>query len=94
MKYVLLKLEDGQAEKFLAKHSGKALGVWEVAAKCGCGQEWQKARDSWVHDAHLGRIVCTYCGGAVNTVTTLAERLQMAFLGKNLISRYRGRRNK
>lgn len=90
MKYVLLKLDDDKAEKFLEKYANKfCLGVWEVAVKCHCSKAQQASKENWEWDYELLRPVCITCGGVHTTVTTLAERLQMAFQGRNLISRYR-----
>lgn len=95
MKYVLLKLENGRAEKFLAKYADKiVLGVWEVLPQCTCGLAWQNDRENWKYDESVGRHRCIYCGGGPNTVTTLAERLRIAFLTNNQVLRYRKRRKK
>lgn len=93
MKYILLKLDDDKADKFLAKYADKfTLGVWEVSSKCHCSKTQQAKADNWEWDYDLARPACVECGGVHQTVTTLAERLQMAFQGRNLISRYRTRK--
>ena len=89
MKYVLVKLTEEGAQKFVTKAGSKVLGVWDVPSPCDCPKLVQQRADSWEFNQHTGRMECIDCGGTHKTVTTLAERLRMAFQGRNIVKKYR-----
>lgn len=90
MRYVLLKLDDDATEKFVKKAGSRALGVWDIPSiYCTCNRQKQGRADNWFYEAKLGRRLCVDCMGPHKPVTTLGERLRMAFFGRNRIKDFR-----
>lgn len=88
--YVLLKLDEGAAKKFVPKAGKKVLGVWEAFSEyCACSERKQRLADAWFTDELSGRRLCASCELPAKPVTTLKTRLQMVFIGRNIIGRFR-----
>lgn len=90
MKFVLLKLSDEATEKFVKKAGTKVVGVWDKPEKyCDCPKTTQLRRGNWLTDDDTGRLFCNTCGNDHKPVTSLATRLRIAFIGRNMLRLYR-----
>lgn len=88
--YVLLKLDDEAAKKFVPKAGKKVIGVWEAFSQyCKCPEARQRLADNWFHDEESDRRLCASCELPAKPITTLRERLQIAFLSRNRIKLFR-----
>lgn len=88
MRYVLLKLTDEGAEKFIPKAGKKVLGVWEVPTGfCTCDDMYQTVREDWTW-SDSGHPQCKECGGLYKPLLSLGARLRTA-LGRNIVRLYR-----
>lgn len=88
MKYVLLKMNDEAAAKFVKKAGNKALGMWEVPTNfCTCDDMYETVASDWGINSD-GHAECKQCGGLYKPLLSLGQRLKNA-LGRNLIKLYR-----
>lgn len=91
-KFVLLKMDDEAAEKFVKKAGKRAVGVWEIPKKdevCGCAERQRLQAKNWAKDEETGWWICKKCGGVSRPFLSVGIRLRAA-LGKNVLRKYRG----
>lgn len=88
MRYVLLKLTDEAAAKFVVKAGKKVLGVWELPEYCSC-KTLRLLGIDWEYNPETGFYECTKCGGAHRPYLKLSVRIRAAFPGRNRLREYR-----
>lgn len=91
MRFVLLKMEDEAAERFVKKAGAKAVGVWEIPSRediCGCSEKQRQQAKNWRKDDGTGWWLCQKCGGVSKPFLSVGIRLKAA-LGKNIVKKFR-----
>lgn len=90
-RFVLLRMDDEAAEKFVKKAGKRAVGVWEIPTKdqvCECPEKQRLQAKNWEKDQETGWWICKRCDGVSRPFLSIGTRLRAA-LGKNVISRFR-----
>ncbi|MGX9924158.1 hypothetical protein ACWIG4_30390 [Streptomyces sp. NPDC002248] len=93
MRYVLVKMGDEAAEKFVRKAGPKAVGIWEIPDEdevCTCSDKVRNQARNWTRDTETGWFICRTCEGVSKPFLSVKERLYMA-LGRNRIMDFTGK---